>query len=189
MVFSSRVVLTLYSQEIHGLSGGSMEMVLCTAAMPTVQAACTALSAFGHNAEVRERVRRTVDHLAEISRFVVSVHHVVQGATGILESCEPDAPIDADGSLTGMVEEAQGEIEELVAMLNSARSEVASSERIVGAHRRDIQRAYSDAISAFTALHEAAERLRWTILEKDADLSTKSETFTSAESLIASLKG
>ena len=96
-------------------------MMPCTGVVDeAVRAANHSLRAISQENALREIVNpaacsgATAENLAELRHFVVSIQHLVVGATGLLESCEPREPLDPDGHIAVIFEVAEQIIEEAV---------------------------------------------------------------------------
>lgn len=156
-------------------------MLPCTGiAERAVQTACFSLREIPREGVLRERATRTVaGELANLGRYIGSVQHLVEGATGVLESCNPKKPLDPDGALALRLEEAERFFEETV--------EDPESWLV----KKPVTRSCSSIATALRRLHDATVRLRWAIMEHDADLSKASrKTFDASniEGLIADLR-
>lgn len=120
---------------------------------------------------LRERAGRTVENLAALRRFIGSVRHLVIGATGVLESCEPEEPLDPEGTFKATLETAEGIIEEVAEDMGGWLGADAETGRGEASCEKPVARACSLTAAALRRLHGATVRLRWAILEHDANLT------------------
>ena len=108
----------------------------------------------------------------------------MEGATGLLKSCEPTKPLDPDGDLAEHLEEVERFIEEEAGELGRWSGAGAGTHHAVA-------RVCSSTVTALRRLHDAAVRLRWAVLEHDADLAeVSSQSYAPSEinKLIADLE-
>ena len=164
-----------------------MHVTFCSEAESSVRAARAALERFSRDDELREAVERTVESVGEIRKFVTAAQHVVQGAAEMLESCTPVHPIDPDDRIASSIEKAQDAIMSLIEAMERKRAAAFSDPELAGQDERRVLESYSNAIEALKRLHEAAERLRWAVMNHDARVSPVSEPFGSVDELIADL--
>jgi len=160
----------------------------CKDVESTVINACNVLGNFRDEDDLQQIVDETVDNLVHLARHLTAVHHIVQGASELLEVCSSERIIDPDDELTSTIEQVEEAIERTIAMMVRKRSSALKDDKLNGHNEMRVTEAYSHAIKAYEALHDAAVRLRWAIMEHDADLSPVSDAYENVEDLIASLK-
>lgn len=151
-------------------------MMPCTGvADSAVRTACFSLQEIRQKDVLRERISRTVEELNDLRHYIGSVQHLVEGATGLLKSCEPTKPLDPDGILTEHLEEVEQFIEEGVGELGRWSDAGAETHHAVA-------RACSSTVTALRRLHDATVRLRWAVLEHDANLAeVSSQSYAPSE--------
>ena len=159
-----------------------MHVTFCSEAESSVRAARAALERFSRDDELREAVERTVESVGEIRKFVTAAQHVVQGAAEMLESCDPVKPLDPKDEMASSVEEAEDAIALLIEAMERKRSAAFNDPALGGQDERRVIDAYTNTIKALSGLHDAAVRLRWAVMEHDADLApTSGRTYHASE--------
>ncbi len=159
----------------------------CKDVESTVINACNVLGNFKDEGGLQRVVDETVENLTHLACYLTAVHHIVQGAAELLEVCSSTKVIDPDDRLSSIIEQVENAIEHTIEMMKGKRSSALMDDDLYGRNEKRVTEAYSRTIKAYAALHDAAVRLRWAIMEHDADLSPVSDAFENMEDLVASL--
>ena len=106
-----------------------------------------------------------------------------------LKTCERLKPIDADGTVATLFEEAEEGLEKLYQLLIRKRGFARNAPELEGDNKDAVVDEYTEAISAIADLHNLMGELRWAFSEHDADLEkTAGRAISSPEEMRAFLK-
>lgn len=124
--------------------------------------------------------------ISRVNRLTAQLHADAEYAEKLMKDIDGiTGQIDPENTIASKLEKAQSKVrsvyEELIQRRESGRSDTRLSEE------DGIEIAYTEAIAAAADLQNNLNDLRWHLLEHDADLSSISGTFTSAEDLIKNL--
>lgn len=115
-------------------------------------------------------IEQTVDWLTWLQTRAKADARFAAKAAEHLKSCERIKPVDVDGTLATLFEEAEESLEKLHQLLINKRDFARKAPELKGDNKAAVVDGYSAAIEAIADLHNAMVDLRWAFGEHDADL-------------------
>jgi len=133
-------------------------------------------------------IDRTVDWLAGVQEKAAGELKILENIIEELIACDPETPIDSDDTICDSIENWGNALKESISILESKRFSAYNDPKLNGEHEESVTSEYELTIGTYQKLHDATVKLRWTIMEHDAEISPVIATFDNAKDLIAELR-
>ncbi len=162
----------------------------CASAPAEVRVFCESVSdSTASSITLLKAIEQTVDWLTLVQNRAKADSVFAAKTAEHLKTCERLKPIDADGTVATLFEEAEEGLEKLYQLLIRKRGFARNAPELEGDNKDAVVDEYTEAISAIADLHNLMGELRWAFSEHDADLEkTAGRAISSPEEMRAFLK-
>ncbi|HFD80452.1 MAG TPA: hypothetical protein ENK05_08710 [Gammaproteobacteria bacterium] len=139
--------------------------------------------------DILRAVDMTVDNLVREQRMLRGYLRLAEDALDFVHSCDADMALDDDDdTAVKLLEGAEGDIAAMHADFERRMQAALDDDRLNGDHEEAVVNEYRETLDLLERMHAMTTKLRWAIMEHDADVDEVTGEFDNAEDLIAHLR-
>jgi len=140
-----------------------------------------------NNLKLLRLIDDTIEGLCVLERHVNADADYVFKAKEKLDASKRKKSLDPNNVSHDLIISGEDGLRELYGDISEKKKAAERADELADEHKENVVQAYDRALNGVTRLYDAAQKLRWTIMEHDADLSPKTGEFTNINDLTAHL--